>query len=252
LIKRAILEKWLNDYFLIDSVPDYLPNGMQIEGKNSIKRIITGVSINLELIETAVSRRADAIIVHHGMFWKNDEKTIKSFRKDRIKKILENDINLFAYHLPLDVHPRISHNRIILKNIGASVINSCKDNKDLTFGLKGNFDKPIGFNELLERINNFLNTKARFYKFGIDYIKSIYVVSGAGRNEIEKAFELSVDAYLTGDANEGTKYLAKESKLNYIYAGHYNTERPGIIELSNIIRKEFDIEVKFIDIPNEL
>ena len=164
MLDRKILEEWLNDYLEVDKVSDYLPNGLQIEGKASVGKIVTAVSINLEVIEAAVKNKADAIIVHHGMFWKSDETVIRGYRKNRIKKIIENDISLFAYHLPLDLHPEISNNRLILNGLGVDVIEEPEDTKNRSsFGLKGVFQSPMSFDELVHRVNGFFETGARFF-----------------------------------------------------------------------------------------
>lgn len=253
MITRKKLEKWLNDYLEVDKVSDYLPNGLQIEGKENVGKIVTAVSINLEIVEAAVKNNADAIIVHHGMFWKSDETVIRGYRKNRIKKIIENDISLFAYHLPLDLHPEISNNRLILKGLGVDEIEEPEDTKlRYSFGLKGVFQSPSSFEGLVHKVNDFFGTGARYFHYGGDKISSLYVVSGAGRNMIDQAHLLGVDAFLTGDAQENTEYVAKEELLNYVYAGHYNTEKPGIIELGEQIKRQFHLDVKFIDIPNPL
>ena len=250
---RKTLEKWLNDYLEVDKVPDYLPNGLQIEGKDSVGKIVTAVSINLEVVEAALKNNADAIIVHHGMFWKSDESVIRGYRKKRVKKIIENDISLFAYHLPLDLHPEISNNRLILKGLGVDEIEDPEDTGNRhSFGLKGVFKSPPLFEELVQNVNGLFGIDARFFHYGTDRISSLYVVSGAGRNMIDQVIPLGVDAYLTGDAQENTEYVAKEEFLNYIYAGHYNTEKPGIKELGEQIKRHFQIDVQFIDIANPL
>ena len=253
MLARKTLEKWLNDYLEVDKISDYLPNGLQIEGKDSIGKIVTAVSINLEVVEAALKNKADAIIVHHGMFWKSDESVIRGYRKNRIKKIIENDISLFAYHLPLDLHPEISNNRLILKGLGADGIEDPEDaNIRHSYGLKGVFKSPLSFDELIQNVCDLFRVETRFFHYGTDRVSSLYVVSGAGKNMIDQVLRLGVDAYLTGDAQKNTEYVAKEELFNYIYAGHYNTEKPGIKELGEQIKRHFQIDVQFIDIANPL
>jgi len=253
LIERKRLEAWLNDFLRIEKVSDYLPNGLQIEGREKVGKITTAVSINMEVIEAAVQKGAQALIVHHGMFWKNEEGVITGYRKERIKKILENEINLFAYHLPLDMHPRISNNRLILENLGVNeIVPSESLPEDFSIGLKGYFQTALSFKDLLDKVNSYFGIDSPYFKYGKDEISSIFVVSGGGRNLIDKVGKLGVDAYLTGDAGETTPYLVKECSLNYIYPGHYKTERPGIIELGNTIEKELGVEVEFLEVENLL
>jgi dinuclear metal center YbgI/SA1388 family protein len=252
-VKRKELENWLNEYLNVSAVSDYLPNGLQVEGKEEIEKIITAVSINLDVVHEAVSENADAVIVHHGMFWKSEERTVKGYRRARLHELLRNNINLFAFHLPLDTHPEISHNRIILEHIGVDHITGAQENgKEFECGLKGMFSAPIGFKELVHRINESLHTESRYFHYGKERIGSVFVVSGAGRNLIDKVSALEVDAFLTGDAAENTQHIAKEERINYIYAGHYNTEKPGIIELGRKIAEKLHLNVRFFDCGNLL
>jgi dinuclear metal center YbgI/SA1388 family protein len=248
MVTRTTLLDWLNEYLRVSEVGDYTPNGLQIEGKAEIGKIIAAVSINRDVIERAVTENADAILVHHGMFWKNEEAVLVGYRKERVKLILRHDINLIAYHLPLDLHPEIGHNSLILKGIGAAV----EPPEEGSYGRLGSFHPPLGFGELVERVNGTLHTEARYFHHGIESIETVYVVSGAGRNEIDMVTGLGVDAYITGDAKESTPYISRETGMNYIFAGHYNSERLGIIELSKIIADRFGVDTRFIDVENTL
>jgi dinuclear metal center YbgI/SA1388 family protein len=250
VVSRRELESWLNNYLQVGLISDYIPNGLQIEGTVEIGNIITAVSINLEVIEAAVKARAAAIIVHHGLFWKNDEPTIRGYKRKRFKLLLEHDINLFNYHLPLDFHPEIGHNRLILDGLGAELRNTPEGERAI--GLTGIFKKTMSFTELVEKVNRILETEAQYFHFGKDQIESLYVISGGGRNELEQVVTMDVDAYLTGDAKESTRYIAEEAGINYIYAGHHNTERLGIIELGKQIEKKYDVKVQFVDVENPL
>lgn len=249
-MRRRELEEWLNGYLQVDAISDFIPNGLQIEGADEINSIITAVSINLEVIEAAVKARAAAIIVHHGLFWKNDEQTITGYRRKRFKLLLLHDINLFNYHLPLDFHPEIGHNRMILDGLGAEIQKGPEEQEAI--GLTGIFRRPVAFTELIDRVNNVFNTESQYFHFGKERVESIYVISGGGRNELEQVINMGVDAYLTGDAGENTRYIAEEAGINYIYAGHYNTERLGIIELGRKIEKKYDVKVQFVDVENPL
>jgi len=264
MVDRDVLESWLNTYLIAPGIRDYTENGLQVAGKKDIGRMVTAVSINLEVIERAIAESADAVLVHHGLFWNNDERSLRGYRRQRIKRILEHDINVYAYHLPLDFHHEIGHNRLILKAIEADSIEdpeaflkkrlSVEDAKARVpaGGLVGIFKDAVWFNDLVERVNRSLRTDTRYFQFGAEHIKTLFVVSGAGRNELDRVLELGVDAFLTGDAKESTPYIVKEAGFNYIYAGHYSTERLGVIELGNRIQEAFDIEVRFIDVINPL
>ncbi len=264
MVKRDILENWLAEYLFIPGIRDYTENGLQVAGKTDISRMVTAVSINLEVIERAIAGNADAVLVHHGLFWNSEERSLKGYRRERFKRILEHDINVYAYHLPLDFHHEISHNRLILKAIDVDNIEDPEkflrkrlsvENTEARVpagGLIGIFKDAVGFHDLIDRINRSLRADARYFHFGSEDVKTLFVISGAGRNELDRVLRLGVDAFLTGDAKESTPYIVEEAEFNYIYAGHYSTERLGVLELGNRIRKVFDIDVRFIDVENPL
>lgn len=253
MVRRSELICWLNKYMKVSEIKDLLPNGLQIEGREEISRIFTAVSINRDVIEKAVDGDADAILVHHGMFWQKEEPTLVSYRKSRVKLLLENNINLLAYHLPLDYHPEISHNRLILNGISASeIIGSESLPKELDIGLEGRFAPPLHVDELLKRLEDYLRSKPGCFNYVEKSISSVFVVSGAGKTLTDKVIFYGYDAYITGDVSESIPAIAKETGLTYIYCGHYNTEKPGIIALGERIKERFDVDVEFIDIPNQI
>lgn len=272
MVNRDVLEDWLNRYLFVPGLRDYTENGLQLAGKDEIHRLSTAVSISLEVIERAIANRSDAIVVHHGLFWNNEDRSIRGYRYRRLKKLIEHDINVFAYHLPLDFHRDISHNRLILEAIEADTIEEPETfaqkrgtgvpagdpagvpvrGRVPDCGLVGIFNNVVRFDDLVDRINTALQVRVQSFHFGSDLIRTIFVISGAGRNELDRVLELGVDAFLTGDAKESTPYIVKEAGFNYVYAGHYNTERFGIVKLGEKIHEEFGIVVNFIDIENLL
>jgi dinuclear metal center YbgI/SA1388 family protein len=250
MVRRDDLEKWLDEFLSVRTIQDYLPNGLQIEGAEDIHKVVTAVSFNLEVVEAAVREKAQALLVHHGLFWKNEDPVIRRYRRKRIGSVLENNVNLFAYHLPLDMHPEISHNRLILEGLGASRIEPAEEASK--YGLLGLFDPPVARGELQSRVESSLNTQCGIFPDGPDQIRRVFVVSGGGKNELDDALSLGIDTFLTGDAKEATPYAARESGINYLYAGHYATERPGVIALGERIAQAFDVEIQFVDVDNPL
>lgn len=271
MVQRDDLELWLNDFLSAQSVQDYAPNGLQIEGTERIERVATAVSVTQEVIDAAVEAGAHALVVHHGLFWKNENPVLRRYRRRRVRSILEAELNLFAYHLPLDLHPRISHNRLILEGVGASRVLTPEEyirellpggkpgegtgewpEQVSRFGLAGLFDPPVPVAELVGRVDRFLGGKADSFRFGHDPVSRLFVVSGGGRNELDRVLPLGVDAYLTGEAREATPSVAREAGITYIYGGHYRTERPGIIRLGEEIARAFPVEARFLDVENPL
>lgn len=230
-------------------IKDFALNGLQVEGKKIIKKIIIGVSICQELIEFAILKRADAIIVHHGLFWNNENYVLYGTKRNRLQKILENSINLYAWHLPLDIHPEIGNNAQ-LANLFS--INIKKILKPCIFF--GTMQKPIDcyqFKTLLEKKlrHNVLHFKN---KNSERKINKIGWCTGSGHKFFEMAIEENIDAFISGEASESTIYIAKERSVHFYEAGHHATEKGGIIALGKWIEKQYCIEISFFDTNNPI
>ena len=234
---------------------DYCPNGLQVEGTPSIKKIITGVTASLELINKAIEMSADAIIVHHGYFWKNEDSVITGMKKDRIKSLLENDINLYAYHLPLDTHPVLGNNAQLATALGITknVKPLCLSNSSISpngIVYEGELEDPLGFDTFAA----FLEEKLKHKPLGIvgnnKQVKKLSWCTGAGQGFITKAFEAGVDTFLSGEISEQTVHQARELGVNYFSCGHHATERYGIKALAGYLQEKLpqDVDVTFIDL----
>lgn len=242
------LEKIINDFLQISLYRDYAPNGLQVEGKKEIKKIVTGVTACQRLLDQAAKHDADAVIVHHGFFWKNEPVTITGIKYKRIKTLLQHDINLFGYHLPLDGHPVIGNNALL-----ASLLNITVDKRDDMTDLlfKGQLITPTTATQLKNQIEQVLQRTVLFC--GDDapsVIKRVGWCSGGGQDFIEQAALGGCDAFITGEVSERTIHLAREYGINFFAAGHHATERCGIKALGDWIMKNYDLDVEFIDIDN--
>lgn len=240
------LEQLINMKLNIDKYQDYAPNGLQVEGRSEIKKIITGVTASQGLLDASIKLAADAIIVHHGYFWKNEAAVILNMKRNRLKTLLCNDTNLYAYHLPLDAHPVIGNN-VQLGNIMEVEID-----RYITPLLPiGNFAKPITPDDLISRLNNRLARQPLYYgDNGPKKIRSIVWCTGAGQNFIQQAAEAGVDAFVTGEVSEQTIHIAREMGIHFYAAGHHATERFGIKALGEWLQKDYGFKVTFVDIPN--
>lgn len=240
--------KYLEDYLKVKDFEDSCTNGLQVEGALKISKIITGVSLSKELIETAIKKKTKMIMVHHGIFDKNipSHFQLKGVVKDRLKLLLENNINLVGFHLPLDAHSKIGNN--------ASLCNllEIKNIKSFYVGFVGDLARPIKFNDFVEIVNKKLDTTSYIIPAGSKIIKRVGIVSGGASREYTQAKEKGADTYLCGDICESVVRSVEEDKINYINAGHYNTEKLGIQNLGELVEKKFKIKVEFIDIPNEV
>ncbi|WP_206485627.1 Nif3-like dinuclear metal center hexameric protein [Thalassotalea sp. G2M2-11] len=250
-MKRNELEHYLSHLFKPELVKDFCPNGLQIQGTDNIEKIITGVTATQALIEQAISEKADAIIVHHGYFWKNESYVIKGMKHQRIKALLANDINLFAYHLPLDIHPELGNNAQLAKLLDIEMTGPLEMGNPLSVAVQGQFASPLTASDLVKRIDKQLGrTPLHIAPPSNKTIKTIAWCSGGGQSYIELAAEQGIDAFLSGEVSEQTTHVAREMDIHFIAAGHHATERYGAKALAEHLDENLSINAKFIDIDN--
>lgn len=235
---------FLNDYLQVDQFKDYGPNGLQVEGKDKVERIVTGVSASAELFAKAAAKGADMIIVHHGILWEKNSLVIKGGFRRRLELLLADEINLLAYHLPLDKHPQIGNNALAAAALGLEALQEFAE-----VGLQGKV-QPIPFAEFLAKVQAYYGTEPLVFSYGPERIERIGICSGGAPRSIVEAIDRGLDVYITGEASEATLHLAKEGRIHFIAAGHYATEKPGIRALGDLVSKQFNVHVEFIDIPN--
>jgi dinuclear metal center YbgI/SA1388 family protein len=238
-------------------IKDYCPNGLQVEGRPQIKKIITGVTASLDLIERAIQEKADAILVHHGWFWKNDDSRVVGQLHDRLKLLMSHDINLFAYHLPLDIHPQLGNNAQLAKMMGWTVVKPSKKSPLATLGVMDGLiweGKPMASQKTLGQLSRSLASRLGRDPLVVgdlnQPIKRIAWCTGGAQNYIKEASLMKVDAYISGEISESTFHAANELGVAYIAAGHHATERYGIQALGQHLEKTFRIRHQFIDLPN--
>lgn len=246
------LEKIINHELHINLYHDYAPNGLQVEGRREIKTIVTGVTACQLLIDKAVELNADAILVHHGYFWKNEPQTITGIKQKRIKTLLSNNINLFGYHLPLDGNNKLGNNAQLAHLLGITVDHR-EDLTDLLF--KGSLSTavdPLYFKHQLEQQLHHGKTHSVLFcgDNAPNMIERIAWCSGGGQDYIEQAALQGFDAFITGEVSERTIHLAREYGINFYAAGHHATERYGIKKLGEWLTDNYSLSTIFIDIDN--
>ena len=237
----------INELLDIDSFKDYAPNGLQVEGKEKLKKIVTGVSATQALIEAAIESDADAIVVHHGWFWDKEDPRIIGMKYRRLKLLMQHDISLLGYHLPLDAHPEFGNNAQLAKRLDIQ-IEGVMDEQGV-----GNFGRLAEYTSLEalgEKIEASLQRKPLLVSGGDHAIRRIAWCSGGAQGWIDKAAEAGVDAFISGEISEHTVHIARESGVHYIAAGHHATERYGIKALGEHIAAKFGLLCEFIDIDN--
>lgn len=237
----ATLTNWLRP----DEFKDYCPNGLQVEGSGQVNRIVSGVTASRALIDAAVAADADMILVHHGYFWKGEDQAIRGMKRERIQRLLDHDINLVAYHLPLDDHPEYGNNRQLADVLG---IQNPRPLGGLVW--QGELDTPVTPSELKERIANALKRPPLHVGSGADRISRIGWCTGAAQGFIDKALEAGLDAYISGEISEPTTHTARECGIHYFAAGHHATERYGVQALGRALATTFGVEHRFIDCDN--
>lgn len=244
------LEKIISQKLESYSIKDYVPNGLQIEGKSEVKKILTGVTASLELIDVAIEQGVDAILVHHGYFWKSETPVIKGMKYERIKRLIENGINLYAYHLPLDLHPELGNNAQLAKMWNIQNIAPISEYQLLV--LTGDLPKGMDIVTFAKMIEQTLNRKPFVEATGPKVIKRIAWCSGAAQDYLEEAANAGFDAFITGEVSERTIYIARELGIHFIAAGHHATERDGVKALGKWLAEEYSLDVSFIDINNPI
>lgn len=251
-MKASDLETFLNDYLQSYDFKDYCPNGIQIEGKDEIYKIVTGVSATQKLIDYAVLAKADAIIVHHGVFWKGDPQALRSFRKNRIEKIIKNDLNLFAYHLPLDAHPAIGNNVQLAEKLDLIIDGACDFYEKHPLILKGHLQEPTTLENFINSLDHKLDHKSFYVGASNDIIENVAWCTGSAYDYIELAAQNDVDLFISGEIAERTVHEAEELGIAYIAAGHHCTEVLGIKKLGDLIAEKFDLDVEFVNFPTNI
>jgi dinuclear metal center YbgI/SA1388 family protein len=229
---------------------DYCPNGLQIEGRPEITKIVSGVTASQAFIEAAIEQQADAILVHHGYFWTGEDPSIKGIKKNRIKRLLENDINLFAYHLPLDAHATLGNNAQLGLKLGFEVEGQMDPRHKSKVGVYGSLKNACSSEELSLKIENELGRAPFVIEGKSKIIKTIAWCTGSAQNSIELAHANGVDAYLTGEVSEQTVHFARETGIHFFAAGHHATERYGVQAVGNFLAQKFSLQHEFIDIDN--
>lgn len=246
-MKTRELELYLNDLLEASRYKDYCPNGLQVQGRAEVRHIVTGVTASLALVEAAIEAGADALLVHHGYFWKNEDARVIGQKHARLKRLLGADLNLFAYHLPLDGHPELGNNAQLGLQLGLTPHGRFGDN-DLCWS--GSLPQAMPLATFAAHVGGVLEREPLVLGEPGQMVRSIGWCTGGAQGYFDAAVAAGVDAYLSGEASEQTTHLARESGVAYLAAGHHATERFGIRALGEHLADRFGLSHTFIDIPN--
>ena len=261
-ISAQALTEFCDEYLSAAAFKDYAPNGLQVDGGRPIQRIVTGVTACEALIDAAIADKADAILVHHGYFWKGEPAPITGMKGQRIRKLMQHGISLIGYHLPLDAHPRIGNNAKLAEQLDMSIIGALYPTESHPVGNIANCT-PQSAQSLITQITDALgrlplHISAHYQTSDSNQsdtqnnrlIERVGICTGGAQDMIEQAALMGCDAFISGEISERTTHIARELGIDYFACGHHATERGGIQALGDIIAQQFGLPVTFIDIDN--
>lgn len=250
MIQCDALSRYLDDLLACSSFSDYAPNGLQVEGRENISRICTAVTANREVIARAIEAGADALLVHHGYFWRGEEATLTGIKGARIRALFRADVSLFAYHLPLDCHVEFGNNAQLAKRLGLRDITRHRAGNTDNLLWMGTLSRPLTEQELSCDVMRILKREPLFAGPSGRTISRLALCTGAAQDFLGLAHALGADAYISGEISERTWYEAHELGIGYFSAGHHATERFGIEALGEHLAAQFALEHQFIDSNN--
>ncbi|MGM3183764.1 type 2 GTP cyclohydrolase I [Dickeya oryzae] len=245
-MRNTELESLINGFLNVAAFQDYGPNGLQVEGRGDVQRIVTGVTACQALLDAAVAQQADAVLVHHGYFWRNEPAVVRGMKRQRLKTLLANDLNLYGYHLPLDAHPQIGNNAQLAAMLDIQVLGDIEPLLPY-----GELAQPCSGDALRHKLEGVLERAVLHCGDNAPaQIRRIAWCTGGGQGFIDQTADFGVDAFITGEVSEKTIHTAREMGLHFYAAGHHATERAGIRALGEWLTAQHGFDVTFIDIPN--
>jgi len=241
----------LDEVLDADAVKDSCPNGLQVEGRPDVSRLITAVSASRALFTRAVDRDADAILVHHGILWNGREapRLVGSLR-ERVRLLVEHRLSLIAYHLPLDRHPELGNAAQLANRLGLVELEPFGDFDGVSVGVCGVFAEPVEADELFVAVADACGREPQVFEGDRRLVSSVGIVTGAAQRAYREAVAAGLDAFITGEPTEWVLHQAAEDGVHFIAAGHYATERFGVLALGRWIEQQHGLEVEFVDLPN--
>ncbi len=245
------LEKLVNDMLAVQLFRDYSPNGLQVEGRSEVQRILCGVTASQALLDAAVEQQVDAVMVHHGYFWGNEAPAIRGMKKRRLQTLLKHDINLYAWHLPLDAHPQWGNNACLGRELGFTITGPLVAGDPTCLLMTGTVATPCSGAALQAQLQTTLRRDVLHCGDQAPAeIRKVAWCTGGGQSYLAQAAEAGFDAFITGEVSEQTIHIAREMGIHFFAAGHHATERYGIRALGEWLANQHGLEVTFLDIDN--
>jgi dinuclear metal center YbgI/SA1388 family protein len=244
------LVAYCDDYLDIDAVGDFTVNGLQVEGRAEVNRIVSGVTACQALLDEAVAEGADLVLVHHGYFWKGEDPALVGMKGRRVRTLMRADISLLAYHLPLDRHPVVGNNAELARVLGVASGEPFGELGGAAIGLGGELAEPLAPESFVQHVDSALDTRSLHVAGPQTAIRRVALCSGGAPDLVAEAAEAGFDAYLTGESNERATHMAREMGIHFLAAGHHATERLGAAALGAHLAGRFGLSHRFVDIPN--
>ena len=252
MAKLQDIIQWCDQTLKSTEFKDYAPNGLQIEGKTEVRKILAAVTASQDAIDAAIRENADLLLVHHGYFWKGEAYPITGMRGKRIKSLIQHDISLLAYHLPLDSHPSLGNNAAIADLLKLERIEALDPSERHPIGNIGYLNQPMPVEEFKTFVSEKLKFDVTHLPADKNMIEKVGFCTGGAQDFIVKAAEQGCDAYISGEVSERTFYEAKELGIHYFACGHHATERYGVQRLGQAISEQFDIEYVYFELNNPI
>lgn len=250
-MQRDELTQFLDEYLKIPEIKDYGPQGLQIEGRTEIHKIIGAVDAHLPVVEMALARGADMLLVHHGIFWGGPQKIAGGYGR-LVRTYIQADLNLYAAHLALDAHPEVGNNAQLARRLGLEVTSWWGKVNGVPLAALAESPEPISFDELVARYREAVGDVKLVLAHGPTQIRRVGILSGFGAREIEEAASLGCDAFVTGETSHAQYYDALNNGMNVLYGGHYTSETVGVQALGQLLNEKFGVAFEFVDLPTGL
>ena len=242
------LVQWLDDVLQPARYRDYCPNGLQVEGRSTIECLATAVTANQDVLDRAIAWGADALLVHHGYFWKGEAEPVVGMKRRRLAALLGNDVSLLAYHLPLDAHPELGNNARLGQLLDISAPEPLQPDDPASVGNVGELD--IGAGELCQRLETLTGRQPLLIGDSDRQLRRVAWCTGAAQSYIDAAVKAGADVYISGEISEPTVHTAREEGIAYIAAGHHATERYGVQAVGEAVAQAFSLQHQFFDEDN--
>ncbi len=250
MIRLDQLVGYCDDLLSAASFSDYAPNGLQVQGREEVRKIVCGVTASQALIDAAVGKGVDVLLVHHGFFWKGESAVVTGIKRNRLKALLANDLSLIAYHLPLDAHAELGNNAQLAKELGLKIEGRFGRGARDELAMHGCLESMMPIGDLVTLVEGRLGRRPMHLAGGCPQVQRVAWCTGAAQSYIEAAAAIGVDVFISGEVSESTTHFCREAGIHYLAAGHHVTERYGVKALGMHLSQEFNLDCEFVDIEN--